>query len=184
MSKVLKQSLPPTTDNRPPATGHRTTLAGSERRRRAHRAYARGRHVPAGLHVVGRHADARGAVRANRAPPRIPQSCRASLPGRSRFLICGSGLSLAKIECIKERSGACTRCWPAHRLDRHGYIDMGTDSVEQGPAWAQGLSSQQSPPSQDRCFLQPPAPTLISSNVHYRRIPHPLSGMTQELSSV
>lgn len=140
--------------------------------------------MPAGLHVVGRHADARGAERANRAPPRIPQSCRASLPSRSRLLVRRSGLSLATIECIKERSGACTRCWPPHRLDRHGYIDMGTDSAVHGPTWTQSSSTHQNPPPQDRCFLKPPAPTLISTNAQYRRIPHPYSGMTQELSSV
>ncbi|CAK1554049.1 unnamed protein product [Leptosia nina] len=48
--------------------------------------------------------------------------------------------------------------WPARRLDRHGYIDMGIDTMPV-PLPPQPLQ-QAHPPSRavDRCFLEPPAP--------------------------
>ncbi|CAG9782188.1 unnamed protein product [Diatraea saccharalis] len=76
----------------------------------------------------------------------------------------------AKIECLRvERGGACLRCWPARRLDRHGYIDMGTHSSIPSDDWQ---SPGPSPPVPERpCFL-PPAPPQY----HRRLSPQCLSG--------
>ncbi|KPI94327.1 hypothetical protein RR46_04395 [Papilio xuthus] len=48
--------------------------------------------------------------------------------------------------------GALARCWSSRRLDRHGYIDMGTDS-SRPPPWPPSAAS-----SPDCFFLPPPAP--------------------------
>lgn len=62
----------------------------------------------------------------------------------------------ATIECIRSDSGgACVGCWPAHRLDRHGYIDMGTYSTEQQQS---GWANQPGPAPR---ALQPATPTQL-----------------------
>lgn len=66
----------------------------------------------------------------------------------------GSAIA-ATIESIRtNRGSAFSRCWPSRRLDKHGYIDMGTDTTFAGPAvWSLA-------PQDERCFLPPlpPAP--------------------------
>ncbi|CAH0402207.1 unnamed protein product [Chilo suppressalis] len=97
--------------------------------------------------------------------------CRSCsiLPRTSSGAVVLSVNNEATIECVRaERSGACSRCWPARRLDRHGYIDMGTHTMTPLDPW-QELGPL--PPGPERsCFL-PPAPP------HYhRRLISPLSG--------
>ncbi|XP_028174449.1 thyrotroph embryonic factor-like isoform X2 [Ostrinia furnacalis] len=102
------------------------------------------------------------------------QSCRESHRERS----CPRFPGAATIECVRaDRSGACSRCWPARRLDRHGYIDMGTDSGALLPPADAGWCPP--PPAADRgCFLQPPPPastlTPLTAPPHRRSAPQML----------
>ncbi|CAH2035793.1 unnamed protein product, partial [Iphiclides podalirius] len=64
-------------------------------------------------------------------------------------------VSAATIEFAQFDTGlARPRCWSVRPLDRHGYIDMGTDSSR--PPW--DLAGYCTPDSSDRLFLSPPAP--------------------------
>lgn len=124
-------------------------------------------HVPIGVHVAARRADARGVECARGALRRLPQSCRGSLPSRSRPLLCWLDWGcVATIECVKDRGGAWSQCRPPRRLDRHGYIDMGTDSAHTESAWSPGPHSIQ---HQER-FMAPPAPLPLPA--HHRWTSH------------
>ncbi|CAG4978122.1 unnamed protein product [Colias eurytheme] len=98
-----------------------------------------GPHVAGAVHVAGERA-ARRTLAAT-CPARISAIPPRTAPGSV------ASSSTVTIELATE---ARPRCWPSRRLDRHGYIDMGIDSM--GPPPLQPFVSQ------ERCFLTPPAP--------------------------
>ncbi|XP_061707958.1 hepatic leukemia factor isoform X2 [Cydia pomonella] len=122
------------------------------------------------------------ACRGARGCKRARLSATGSFNPAARFFGNGRVTSrvnrdVARIECVRgDRAGACSRCWPVRRpLDRHGYIDMGTDTT--GLGWC-----AHSLPHLERCFLSPPppspmdppapaaAPFMLPHHVH-RRMP-------------
>lgn len=130
----------------------------------------RGAHVPAGVHVAGERA-ARTCPRACVASGRrCSFNPAANRTGIGRAKSCPRFSPAATIECVRaEKSGACSRCWPARRLDRHGYIDMGTDSGALPP---DGWTPPPPPPGAERdrgCFLPPPLPAPALPPHHHRR---------------
>lgn len=95
---------------------------------------------------------ARGSARASTARRLLRHSCREPLRERSRALFAPLRL-VTMIESVRvKKIDACLRCCPPPRYDRHGYIDMGTDSSRAPPTL---------PPHTDRCFLMPPPPPRL-----------------------
>ncbi|CAH2103498.1 unnamed protein product [Euphydryas editha] len=95
-------------------------------------------HVAAGSHVADECASAHGSRHVRPAPPLNPA---LQLSGNGRVDQAAT-IELATAKPVSD----CSR-WPARRLDRHGYIDMGIDS---------NVRAHTMPP--DRCFLAPSTP--------------------------
>lgn len=110
---------------------------------------------------------ARGAERAPRAlagsfiNPAANCSGNGRVHSSSERRVYGFAIT-ATIECVRaERGSVCSQCWPARRLDKHGYIDMGTDS-----ACAGATSWCSTPMDNERCFLAPQPPAPLSKVPH------------------
>lgn len=144
------------------------TLTGTGVRRRAGYRSAGDAHVPIGVHVAARQADARGVECARRAAKPAPSILPRIAPESIASTVVLNRLKgAATIECVKDRGGVWSQCRPARRLDRHGYIDMGTDSAHAEPAWSPGPPSTQ---HQERCFLTPSVPMPLPA--HHRWTSH------------